>query len=862
MTSKFDSAASGGDAAGPTPAPGGDPQGADPGAKPARRRVPWKLIGLIVLAVLLVPPLLGGIAAALTYRDLPPLDLITDYRPSQPLRVFTADGTELATFGSERRRYVPIAQIPQGMKNAVLAIEDSRFYEHGGIDAIGVLRAAMSNLTGGRRQGASTITQQVARTFYLSSRVTYERKFKEALLALKIENQLGKEQILELYMNQIYLGHRSYGFGAAAQTYFAKPLEDLTIAEMAMLAGLPQNPSNANPLTNLERATSRQRQVLARMRELGMLDEGEYEQARSQELVIRSAQEDERELHAEYVAEMARRAVVERYGEAAYTGGYRVTTSIHADDQEAAYEAVRDGVIAHDRKGAWRGPEARVKLPDADGEALDDAIEDAFSNQRDDDQLRLALVLKADPKAIQVRLATGETVALDATSLRWARRALADKAPDDLALTRGALIRVSLVPGKGKKDDAWTLAQWPEAQSALISVDPETGRVRALVGGFDFRRQQFNHVTQAWRQPGSSFKPFIYSAALEYGVMPDSLIADEPWVDPLNRNPGWDPQNSDGKFDGPMTMRRALARSKNMVSSRLVDAVGVEQVRAWTSRFGFDPKRQPDNLSIALGAGSTTPMQLASAYSILANGGYRVEPVLIERIVDAAGQTVYEAPPPEKLQESQRVVPQRNVFIMDTLLNEVARSGTAARAQALLKRRDIYGKTGTTNDAVDAWFAGFQPGVVTVVWMGYDDPRSLGSRESGGGLSLPIWVDYMREALKGVTVTSLKPPQGVVQRDGDWLFSEYAQGGEIDSIGVEPVDEEPWWMPGPWAPGMTPAADGGVQTDMLPPGGVAPANAPPGAMPGPPPGGNGARPPSQAVPPLLARPMAPASRPR
>ncbi|MED5620215.1 penicillin-binding protein 1A [Ideonella sp. BN130291] len=736
------------------------------------------LAGLLLLYVVVM--------CAWYYPQLPALDKVVDYEPAQSLQVFTRDGVELGQFGAERRQFVPIAKVPRLLQDAVVAVEDVRFREHHGIDLRGVLRAVLANLTpGGMPQGASTITQQVARTFFLSTRRTTERKLKEAMLALKIEQQLSKDEILELYLNQIFLGQRAYGFAAAAQVYFGKPLDALSVAEVAMLAGLPQNPGFANPITSFDKARQRQLIVLRRMRVVGVIDDAQLAAAEKEKLQIRSPLKAF--IHAEYVAEMARQAVHERYGDAAYTKGYRVHTSLVSQDQQTAWAAVRRGVLAYDRKQPYRGPEDHEDLPDGGDEAQ--AATRALKYQRDDEELRVALVTEAQPKRVEARLASGDAITLDDDSLRWASRALQPRAPAELALRRGAVIRV--VERKGAKGQvSWSLAQWPEVQSAFVSLDAATGRVRALVGGFDFRRAQFNHATQAWRQPGSSFKPFLYSAALEHGVMPNTLVNDAPFVEG-----NWEPQNSDGNFDGPITLRQALARSKNMVSIRVLQRTGINDALQWTSRFGFDTSKQPANLTLALGAGSTTPLQLASAYAVLANGGYRVAPLLIERITDAQGKVVYEAPAPSGAGDDNRVLSARNVFIMQSLLQEVTHAGTAARAGQALRRADVYGKTGTTNDAVDAWFAGFQPSVVAVAWMGYDNPRSLGSRESGGGLALPIWIDYMARALKGVPEQAMAPPDGVarVGLNGveDWIYADLP----ADMLTLRIDVEEPAWAP-------------------------------------------------------------------
>ena len=729
---------------------------------------------------LLVFALCSALAAPIARAawEMPPLDRVLNYQPKQPLQVFTADGVEIAQFGAERRQFLPIAQMPKLLQDAVIAVEDARFREHSGIDPTGMARAALAMLTGGRRQGASTITQQVARTFFLTQRFTAERKLQEIRIALEIEKQLSKDRILELYLNEIFLGQRAYGFAAASQVYFGKPLARLSMAETAMLAGLPQNPHYANPIANFERATQRQRLVLERMRVTGVITDAQHATARAEKLAIR--QPGRVALHAEYVAEMARRVVVERFGTEAYSSGIRVMTSLRASEQEAAYNALRRGVLAHDRKGAWRGPEDQESLPasekSGDGPDLERAAAQALKDHRDDEQLRVAIVMAASPREVRAQLASGERVSVVGEGLRWAQAGLNAKARAPLAIQRGAILRLV------RQGSTWSISQWPEVQAAFVGLDPATGRVRALVGGFDFSRQPFNHVTQAWRQPGSAFKPLLYSAALEQGVMPATLIDDAPFTG-VN---GWQPQNSDGRFDGPLTLREALAKSKNLVSVRLLQQVGTTPVREWVSRVGLDAALQPDNLTLALGSGSVTPMQMAQAYAALANGGWRIEPVLVERITDAQGKVLFDAAPPFSLGAEARAIPARNVFVTTTLLADVTRVGTAARAQRELRRDDVYGKTGTTNDAVDAWFAGFHPSRVAVAWVGFDEPRSLGQGESGGGLALPIWIDYMATALKGVPLARQgPPPEGLLRVGDDWIYSEWAEGGWVQRIGAD-----------------------------------------------------------------------------
>lgn len=739
-------------------------------------------IALGLLALVLLALLSFGLAAAWYWNDLPPLDKATDYRPQQHLQVLTADGVEIAQFGSERRIFVPIAQVPKKVSQALIAVEDADFYNHGAISWRGVARAVVANLTPGvRSQGASTLTQQVARTFFLSTRRTAERKIKEALLSWQLEQRLTKDQILELYLNQVYMGQRAYGFAAAAQVYFGKTLAQLSNAEAAMIAGLPQNPIYANPVVSLQKASARQRWVLQRMRKTGVISDAEFDAALAEKLVLRSPAFVD--VNAAFVAEMARRAVVERLGDKAYTQGIRVVTSLRADDQRAAHAALRRAVLAHERRQPWRGPEDQNTLPDDPAEA-ERAAALVLKEQRDDEDLRVAVVLAAGPREVSAKLASGEHVSVRGEALKWVQAALTAQAPERLAIRRGSVIRLmGQARAPGKPID-WSIAQWPQAEAAFVALDPATGRVRALVGGFDFNRRQFNHATSAARQPGSSFKPFLYSAALEAGVMPETLVLDAPLTDADGTPAAWDPKNSDDRFDGEISMREGLVRSKNLVSVRLLKQVGLPAAREWISRFGIDMSKQPENLTLALGTGSVTPLQLAAAYAVFANGGWRVTPVLIERITSASGELLFEAPPAAPFTEEQRALPARNVFLVNTLLADVTLRGTAARAQVTLKRPDLYGKTGTTNEAVDAWFAGWAPGVVGVGWMGYDDPQSLGERESGGGLALPIWIDSMAAMLRNVPVQPLQPPEGVVKVEGaDWRYAEFANGNFVPRVG-------------------------------------------------------------------------------
>jgi penicillin-binding protein 1A len=698
---------------------------------------------------------LAGFVVLLAYPNLPSIEVLTAYQPKVPLRVYTADGALIGEFGEERRAVVRIDAVPEVMKHAILAAEDERFYRHKGVDYVGVMRAAYSNLlAGGKRQGASTITMQVARNFFLSSEKTLTRKAYEALLAFKIEAGLTKDEILEIYINQIYLGQRAYGFAAAAQIYFGRALADVSLAEAAMLAGLPKAPSSFNPVVNPRRAKQRQLYVLRRMRELGYITEEQFTMAQAQPLVVRR-DFDDFSVHAEYVAEMVRQVLYDRYPDEVYTSGLRVYTTITKRDQEAAYRALRQGVLDYERRHGYRGPESFVELP---ADAGEDALEDALHEFSDFDDIRAAVVLQAAPKEVRAFLRGGETIVVKGEGLRFPASALDAKAPPNRRIRRGAVIRVHKL-----SRDAWEIVQLPEAEAAIVALDPITGAVRALVGGFEFNRNKYNHVTQAWRQPGSSFKPFIYSAALEKGFTVATVINDAPVVVEAEQTGGqvWEPKNYEDTYEGPMRLRTALARSKNMVSIRVLQSIGTQYAQDFIKRFGFDAARHPPYLTMALGAGSVTPWQMARAYAVFANGGYLVDPYLVERIVDDRGNLLAQAQPARAGDESLRVIDIRNAFIMNSLMHDVVRYGTGARANAL-GRNDLSGKTGTTNDNVDAWFAGYQPTLVTIAWIGFDQPKKLGKHETGARAALPIWMGYMGDALKGVPEMGADPPEGVV----------------------------------------------------------------------------------------------------
>jgi penicillin-binding protein 1A len=717
----------------------------------------WFYPALILVSLALVAAGVGALTVVLLWPSLPSLEALTDYRPKIPLRVYSAEGDLIGEFGEEKRAVVRIKDVPEVMKQAILAAEDDRFYQHGGVDLAGVARAALANLQG-RREGASTITMQVARTFFLTREKTIARKLSEVLLAFKIEASLSKDQILELYLNQIFLGSRAYGFASAANVYFGKSLADITPAEAAMLAGLPQAPSRQNPFVNPKRAQQRQHYVLRRMNDLGWLAPEAYKKALVEPLRLNMDQRESFAFRADYVAEMARAAVFEQYGEPAYVSGIRVYTTVRRKDQEAANAGLRLGVLEYDRRHGYRGPEAYVDLPGTAGPELDEAIYDALSERETVGDLVPAVVTAASAREVVAVPRRGEPVRVSGEGLKFVARALADRANPDKAIRRGAIVRL-----QAAEKDTWAIAQLPKVEAALVALDPANGAMLAVAGGFDFAANKFNHVTQAWRQPGSSFKPFIYSAALEKGFTPATVLNDAPFVIDAAKTGGqlWEPKNYDGKYEGPMRLRMGLAKSKNMVSIRLLQSIGPGYAQDYIQKFGFDPKLHPAYLTMALGAGSATPLQMAAAYATFANGGYRVKPWFVAKIVDNRGETLYEAKPEAAGNEAERVLDPRNAFLMTSMMKDVVRMGTAARAMSL-GRSDLAGKTGTTNDHIDAWFAGFNPKVVAVAWIGFDTPAPLGANETGGLAALPMWMTYVGRVLKGVPEEESDPPPGVV----------------------------------------------------------------------------------------------------
>ena len=748
-------------------------------------------LGLGLLGVIaglgVVIALVLAFMLAMAYPNLPALDSLTDYRPKIPLRVFSADNVLIGEFGEERRNLVRIKEIPEIMKKAVLAIEDDRFYDHGGVDYLGIIRAAAHNMVGGgAKQGASTITQQVARNFFLSSEQTLKRKIYEVLLAWKIEQNLTKDQILEVYMNQIYLGQRAYGFSSAAQIYFGKNLRDVTIAEAAMLAGLPKAPSAYNPVVNPKRAKARQQYILQRMHQLRYITDPQFAEAQKEELKIKT-DSSEFGVHAEYVAEMARQLVYEQFKEETYTRGLSVFTTITKPDQDAAYLALRRGVMEYEKRHGYRGPEGYMDIPRAKDEA-DDAIEVELADHADSDDIVAAVVVEASPKNVRAVLSSGEEINITGAGLTFAANLLSDKAPPTKRVKRGAIIRVI------QEGRLWSITQIPEVQSAFVAANTDDGAIRALIGGFDYNLNKFNHVTQAWRQPGSSFKPFIYSASLEKGLSPSTIINDAPISFDAGQTGGqaWEPKNYENKYDGPMTMRKGLTKSKNMISIRILQKIGAKYGQEYATRFGFDAERNPAYLTLALGAGAVTPLQMAGAYSVFANGGYKVNPYLIAKIIDADGRVLSQVKPDKAGDPANRVIDERNAFMIDSMLKDVVKYGTAAKAMAL-KRTDLAGKTGTTNDSLDAWFAGYQPKLVGIAWIGYDQPKNLGNRETGGGLALPIWMGYMQKVLKDVPTVERPVPDGLVQIGGDYYYAENPPTAGVRSLGLgdrPPTEEE------------------------------------------------------------------------
>ncbi|MCD8517250.1 MAG: PBP1A family penicillin-binding protein [Burkholderiaceae bacterium] len=746
--------------------------------------------GAASVALLLV------IALSIAWPNLPDLSAMTDYRPRVPLRVFTADKVLIGEFGEERRNVLRFNEFPDVLKSAVLAAEDDGFYQHGGIDWAGVIRAGLANVAAmSKTQGASTITMQVARNFYLSSEKTYTRKFYELLLTYKIESSLTKDQILELYLNQIYLGRRAYGFAAAARTYFGKEVSELTAAEAAMLAGIPKAPSRFNPVTNMPRAQARQRYVLGRMHDLGYLTEAEYQAALDEPIVLNAGKGTPAggyAVHGEYAAELARQLMFSLYGDEVYSRGLNVYTTIQATDQEWAWRSLRDGVLQYTRRARYPGPIAQLDLPkglENQPEQFDAWMDSVLEEYPDAAGFRTAVVLSADPKSVTVARSSDDIITIDDKKiLAVVSRSLNPKADEQMRMRRGSIVTITRM-----EDGRWEILNFPEVEGAMVAMTPQDGAIRAMVGGFDFFSGKFNRVTQAWRQPGSSFKPFIYAASLERGMTPTTLISDQPFMltaQQTGSGQDWNPKNYGNEYDEELTMRQAIAKSRNMVSIRILQAITPQYVQDYITRFGFQADKHPPFLPMALGAGSVTPLQMAAAFSVFANGGYRVTPFLIDYVTDSENNVLMRAKPTIAGDAAARVLDPRTVYVMNDMLRGVAVYGTAARAGRELGRRDLAGKTGTTNDSVDAWFAGYTPRLVGVAWLGFDQPKSLGSRETGGGAALPIWMGYMKKALEKFPEERPGPPPSGLIVDGEAMFfAEYPPDQAISRVGLDQPKE-------------------------------------------------------------------------
>ncbi len=751
---------------------------------------PLILVGSLVLASIGVIAL----TLALLYPNLPSIDAVTDYRPKLPLKIYTAEGDLIGEFGEEKRSFVKVGDFPDVMKQAILAAEDERFYQHGGVDYIGLTRAASAILASGKiKGGASTITQQVARNFFLTNEQTPTRKMSEWLLAYKIEANLSKDQIFEIYLNHIFLGNRAHGFAAASRVYYNKDISLISAAEAAMLAGLPKAPSLYNPFNNLKRATLRQQYVLRRMGELNFLAPAKLAAAKAEVLKFNRGR-TMYSVSAEHVAEMARQEVFEQYGEKAYVSGIHVYTTIRKADQESATGGLRKGVMEYDRRHGYRGPEGFVNLPDVKGskDEIEDAVDEALSTKEVVGELMPAVITDIDAKQVVAVTKRSDTLTLTGDALKFVARAMADKA-GVAKLKRGSIIRI----GQDEKNNP-VIVQLPKVEAGFVALDPFDGSIRALAGGFDFTANKFNHITQAMRQPGSSFKPFVYSAALEKGFTPATIINDAPIVFDPGRHGGqiWEPKNYDGKYEGPMRLRQALVKSKNMVSIRILQAITPQYAQDYITRFGFDAKQHPAYLTMALGAGSATSLQMAGAYSVFVNGGFRIKPYFIAKIIDDKGAVLFTALPERAttdeavVKTAERVIDPRNAFIMTSLMRDVVRYGTAVRAMSL-GRNDLGGKTGTTNDHFDAWFAGFSSTQVGVAWMGFDNPADLGNNETGGQAALPIWMHYMARSMKGVKEVDLVLPEGVVSvtvgNDGGQPITEFVYAENVGNVGNSPA---------------------------------------------------------------------------
>ncbi len=764
--------------------------------------------------------------------SLPGVTILKDVELQVPLKVYSRDGKLIAVYGEKRRQPLTIDALPGPLVQAFLAAEDDRFYEHLGVDYQGLIRAALNVLlTGEKRQGGSTVTMQLARNFFLGNERTYSRKLKEIFLALRIEHELDKNEILELYLNKIYLGNRAYGVGAAAEVYYGLDVNELNLAQVAMIAGLPKAPSRFNPVINPDRAVLRRNYVLGRMYKLHFIDEGTY-QRMLDEPVTASLHYPRAEVDAPYAGEMARAQMFEAYGTDAYNQGYRVFTTINSGLQQQAQRALREGLHAYDRRHGWRGVESRLELEYADegNSAIDfEKLDKALNGMYKTDGLTPAVVIRVDPREIGIYLGRQQFATLSIEQAKWAKAYIDENAvgkePEDFTgmVTAGDVIRVTET-----ESGTWVLSQMPGVEGALVAVDPQNGSVLALVGGYDYQHSKFNRVTQAKRQPGSSFKPFIYSAALESGYTPASIVNDAPVVfdDGGGLENTWRPKNYSGKFFGPTLLRDAFIKSRNLVSIRVLRDVGHRSTVQHVERFGFDSGQLPQGLTLALGSGVVTPFEMARGYAVFSNGGHYIEPYVIERIEDVKGQVLFRSSPLTVCEEdclalqqqlydssddvmggdevpvtgiriAERVLPKENAYQMVSLMRDVIQRGTGRRARQL-GRSDLAGKTGTTNEQRDAWFGGFNGDIVAIAWVGFDQHRPLGRREVGGVAALPVWMEFMRVALKGKAENTLKRPETIVtvridpatgllvDQNSDQGIEETFREGYIPAQGTEP----------------------------------------------------------------------------
>ncbi|MEO5561131.1 MAG: penicillin-binding protein 1A [Dokdonella sp.] len=768
--------------------------------------------------------ILGGIALGTAYwlisPRLPSVDTLKDVRLQVPMRVKSADDKLIATFGETKRTPVRIEEVPERLKQAFLAAEDADFYTHRGIDAGGIARAVWLTVTTGSKHvaGGSTITQQVARMFFLSSEVSYTRKLSEIFLAFRIESALSKDEILALYLNKSFFGHRSYGIAAAAEFYYGKTLDQLTLPECAMLASIPKFPSTGNPLSRPQRALERRAYVLGRMLENHFIDQAEHDKA-LKEPDLAQPHEAPVEVEAQYFAELVRQEAIERLGNNALTDGYVVKTTLDSVQQEAAVVAMRDALISYDQRHGYRGAEAHVELA---ATAVQNDWDDALADYRSIAGLVPGLVTGSDKTAVAIYAGDGKTTSLDQASLTWARHGNAKSLAD--VLKRGDIVRLI----GNQQDDTWKLTQIPAAEAAIVSLNPEDGAIESMVGGLSFQRSKFNRATQSARQPGSGFKPFLYSAAFEHGFTPASVLNDAPvqFPDPSKPDGVWSPKNDDDTFQGPMRLREALVKSVNLVSVRLLDAIGVHYAREYISRFGLSLDQIPENLSMALGTAAVAPLAMARGYAVFANGGYLVDPYMISEIDDRDGKVVWRADPAtacascagrqlgdnaaiparagatgalnpigsthaESASDAQaasgqprlapRAIDARNAYLVTSMMRDVIRRGTGAAAM-VLKRNDLAGKTGSTNDHRDAWFTGFNAKIVASCWVGFDDFSSLGRGEFGAKAALPIWIDFMRTALKDMPEQAFDMPPGITRVRIDPVSGLLAAAGEPGAI--------------------------------------------------------------------------------